>query len=189
MGYHDASEIPNYWAYAKHYVLQDHMFESANSWSLPAHLALVSGWSAKCSRPSDPMSCVTSLTAPFGAHGRRQEDGLPVDGSHIPPVPPPRELALLRRHRDATRLRRQRNVLPACRAADFRDAQHLEPAAGASTRCIRTARSATSQPVDELLHRGEDRPAAERRLDRPVAGGERAPARRRHCGSGDMSPA
>ena len=26
MGYHTASEIPNYWAYAKHFVLQDHMF-------------------------------------------------------------------------------------------------------------------------------------------------------------------
>jgi len=27
MGYHDAREIPNYWAYAKYFVLQDHMFE------------------------------------------------------------------------------------------------------------------------------------------------------------------
>jgi Phosphoesterase family len=27
MGYHDAHEIPNYWAYAKNFVLQDHMFE------------------------------------------------------------------------------------------------------------------------------------------------------------------
>ena len=26
MGYHTAREIPNYWAYAKHFVLQDHMF-------------------------------------------------------------------------------------------------------------------------------------------------------------------
>src|SRR5581483_5457561 len=38
MGYHDAREIPNYWAYARHYVLQDHMFEPNASWSLPAHL-------------------------------------------------------------------------------------------------------------------------------------------------------
>jgi phospholipase C len=68
MGYHDASEIPNYWAYAKHYVLQDRMFESVNSWSLPSHLALVSGWSARCSIPGDAMSCATSLTSPFGAH-------------------------------------------------------------------------------------------------------------------------
>ena len=27
MGYHDDREIPNYWAYASNFVLQDHMFE------------------------------------------------------------------------------------------------------------------------------------------------------------------
>src|SRR3989442_1907010 len=27
MGYHDAREIPNYWAYAREFVLQDHMYE------------------------------------------------------------------------------------------------------------------------------------------------------------------
>ena len=35
--------IPNYWAYADHFVLQDHMFEPDASWSLPAHLFMVSG--------------------------------------------------------------------------------------------------------------------------------------------------
>ncbi len=69
MGYHDWHEIPNYWAYARHFVLQDHMFESVNSWSLPAHLSLVSGWSARCSRHGDPMSCTSTLRAPFGATG------------------------------------------------------------------------------------------------------------------------
>ena len=69
MGYHDWHEIPNYWAYASHFVLQDHMFEAVNSWSLPAHLAMVSGWSARCSTPHDPMSCRTSLTDPVGAQG------------------------------------------------------------------------------------------------------------------------
>ncbi len=48
MGYHDAREIPNYWTYAKNYVLQDNMFESTASWSLPEHLYLVSAWSAVC---------------------------------------------------------------------------------------------------------------------------------------------
>ena len=43
MGYHDWHEIPNYWGYARNFVLQDHMFEGVNSWSLPAHLSLVSG--------------------------------------------------------------------------------------------------------------------------------------------------
>src|SRR4051794_13520263 len=42
MGYHDARELPNYWAYASNFVLQDHMFEPNVSWSLPAHLFLVS---------------------------------------------------------------------------------------------------------------------------------------------------
>ncbi len=64
MGYHDARDIPNYWAYAKNFVLQDHMFGSTNAWSLPAHLYLVSGWSAFCSRSGDPMSCRTARDHP-----------------------------------------------------------------------------------------------------------------------------
>jgi phospholipase C len=57
MGYHVASDIPNYWAYARDFVLDDHMFESNHSWSLPAHMYMVSGWSATCRNPADPMSC------------------------------------------------------------------------------------------------------------------------------------
>jgi len=63
MGYHDAREIPNYWRYAQTYVLQDSMFEPNASWSLPEHLFMVSGWSARCSSP-DPMSCVNELQSP-----------------------------------------------------------------------------------------------------------------------------
>ncbi|HEY5695173.1 MAG TPA: alkaline phosphatase family protein [Gaiellaceae bacterium] len=70
MGYHDWHEIPNYWDYARNFVLQDHMFEGVNSWSLPAHLSMVSGWSARCSKHGDPMSCKSALTAPFGATGQ-----------------------------------------------------------------------------------------------------------------------
>jgi len=65
MGYHTAAEIPNYWAYAKHFVLADHMFEPVKSWSLPAHLYLVSGWSARCTN-SSPMSCVNDIGGPYG---------------------------------------------------------------------------------------------------------------------------
>jgi phospholipase C len=61
MGYHDAREIPNYWAYAENFVLQDRMFAPTDSWTLPAHLYLVSAWSAKCSDPRDPMSCRTDV--------------------------------------------------------------------------------------------------------------------------------
>jgi phospholipase C len=56
MGYHDAREIPNYWTYARSYVLQDRMFEPNSSWSLPAHLFAVSEWSATCAT-GDPSSC------------------------------------------------------------------------------------------------------------------------------------
>ncbi len=64
LGYHTGHEIPHYWAYAHQFVLQDHMFESDASWSLPSHLYLVSGWSAKCSVKGDPMSCKGANQAP-----------------------------------------------------------------------------------------------------------------------------
>ncbi len=70
MGWHDAREIPNYWAYAEHFVLQDHMFESAFSWSLPSHLFMVSAWSANCTS-DDPMSCRSDLDRPGNEKGGR----------------------------------------------------------------------------------------------------------------------
>lgn len=63
MGWHDAREIPNYWAYAKQFVLQDHMFEPNASWSLPSHLFMVSAWSASCAN-DDPASCQNALQSP-----------------------------------------------------------------------------------------------------------------------------
>jgi phospholipase C len=64
MGYHDGSDIPNYWTYARDYVLQDHMFETTASWSLPEHLYQVSEWSAYCSDPNKPSSCTNELQSP-----------------------------------------------------------------------------------------------------------------------------
>jgi phospholipase C len=72
MGYHDWHEIPNYWAYAKHFVLQDHMFQPDTSWSLPQHLYLVSGWSARCSRIGRPLSCVNAVQNPGSPPGEPQ---------------------------------------------------------------------------------------------------------------------
>ena len=82
MGYHDAREIPNYWAYAENFVLDDHLFESDASWSLPSHLYMVSEWSAHCRIKGDPQSCVNNdqlggfipsqITAAGG--GGRQQD-------------------------------------------------------------------------------------------------------------------
>ena len=65
MGYHDEHEIPNYWAYAKNFVLQDHMFEPIAAWSFSSHLFLVSAWSAIATVPGDPMSCVSSFNPPL----------------------------------------------------------------------------------------------------------------------------
>jgi phospholipase C len=67
MGYHTGAEIPNYWAYAKNFALDDHMFEPVKSWSLPDHLYLVSAWSAKCKNRS-PMSCVNNIVGPYGVN-------------------------------------------------------------------------------------------------------------------------
>lgn len=80
VGYHTAAEIPNYWSYARHFVLQDHMFASVNSWSLPSHLYMVSGWSARCVKLGDPMSCVTAVgNAPL------PPDFVLPSGKHPPP--------------------------------------------------------------------------------------------------------
>ncbi len=75
MGYHDAREIPNYWAYAENYVLQDNMYESASSWSWPEHLYMVSAWAATCEdKYVNPMLCVS---APEGSPNPEPKDGAP----------------------------------------------------------------------------------------------------------------
>ncbi|HLY60086.1 MAG TPA: alkaline phosphatase family protein [Terriglobia bacterium] len=79
MGYHDGGDIPNYWKYAREFVLQDRMFEPNSSWSLPEHLFQVSEWSAKCTKHDDPFSCKNSLDRP----------GLPPDYAEHPREPWP----------------------------------------------------------------------------------------------------
>src|SRR6266516_1450662 len=63
MGYHTGADISNYWTYARDFVLADHMFEPNASWSLPAHLFLVSEWTARC-RTRDPATCRNALQDP-----------------------------------------------------------------------------------------------------------------------------
>ena len=77
MGYHDGADIPNYWTYAKDFVLQDHMFQPDASWSLPAHLYMVSEWSARCSGPGDAMSCINNDQSP----GYRRTSSATTSGS------------------------------------------------------------------------------------------------------------
>ena len=62
MGYHTQAELPDYWAYARNFVLQDRMFEPVRSWSLPTHLYMVSEWAASCAKIGDPASCKPERT-------------------------------------------------------------------------------------------------------------------------------
>jgi phospholipase C len=74
MGYKTVADIPNYWAYAKNFVLQDRMFEPARGRSLASHLYMVSGWAARCARPTDPSTCRSSLSHYDGDTGGRVPD-------------------------------------------------------------------------------------------------------------------
>jgi phospholipase C len=71
MGYHDQREIPNYWTYARRFVLQDRMFEPTSDWSFAEHLYLVSEWAAFCRHRNVPMSCVNRVHGPLDDHHPR----------------------------------------------------------------------------------------------------------------------
>ena len=58
MGYYDRQDIPYYWDYADHYVLDDNFFSSAMSSSFPNHLYIASGASGP-----------TNLTYPWVLNG------------------------------------------------------------------------------------------------------------------------
>ncbi|MBV9310082.1 MAG: hypothetical protein JOZ73_04580, partial [Solirubrobacterales bacterium] len=76
LGYHTGADIPNYWSYAHHFVLQDHMFEPNSSWSLPQHLFMVSEWSALCSKSGDPMSCRNAVQNPANPPDFKRNSGV-----------------------------------------------------------------------------------------------------------------
>jgi phospholipase C len=100
VGYHVQSDIPNYWAYATNFVLQDHMFEPNASWSLPAHLFLVSEWSAHCTQHDNPGSCSNAL----------QNPGTPPNGSPIPTSASPSRRSPIYAWTDLTYLLHKHNV-------------------------------------------------------------------------------
>lgn len=63
MGYHNRSELGNYWAYADWGVLQDKMYEPVLSYSAPTHAYMVSGWSGNCpTGNNDPMACTVGTS-------------------------------------------------------------------------------------------------------------------------------
>ena len=63
-------EIPNYWAYADEFVLQDQMFAPADSWTLPSHLFLVSALGRLLLRPATTR-CPASRTSTSSEEARR----------------------------------------------------------------------------------------------------------------------
>ena len=71
MGYHTRDEIPNYWAYADQFVLQDQMFEGERSWSLSAHLDLASEWVASCTDPTNASTCTSAVKLPRPVAGTK----------------------------------------------------------------------------------------------------------------------
>ena len=105
MGYHDAREIPNYWTYAKDFVLQDHMFEPVDSWSLPSHLYLVSGWAALC-KNKRPSSCHSYIGGQSGPPAGSRPPSHSAAPSHSPVPshsPAPSRRHHKRRHHHAGR--------------------------------------------------------------------------------------
>jgi phospholipase C len=95
-GYHTGSDIPNYWRYAKDFVLQDRMFEPNASWSLPEHLFQVSEWSAVCP-DHNPAHCANANQTP----------GLPPDFQNPQHQPRPDPIYAWT---DLTYLMRRQNV-------------------------------------------------------------------------------
>jgi phospholipase C len=84
MGFHTARELPNYWAYARRYTLQDHLFAPSDSWTLPSHLFLVSAWSASCPDLNDVMSCRSDLEHPGANAADNGKMWIPADGAPRP---------------------------------------------------------------------------------------------------------
>jgi phospholipase C len=64
MGYHTATEIPNYWSYAQHFKLADAMFPGIRAWSGSVHLQMTSEWSASCTNQTQASTCTSSLITP-----------------------------------------------------------------------------------------------------------------------------
>jgi phospholipase C len=111
MGYHNGADLPNYGAYARDFVLQDHMFEPNASWSLPAHLFLISEWSAHC-KTHNPKSCRNALQTPASP---------PATAGGKAPIYAWTDLTyLLHAHHVSWRYYVQRGIQPDCANGDMR---------------------------------------------------------------------
>ncbi len=184
MGYHTAHEIPNYWSYARHFVLDDHMFEPNASWSLPAHLYMVSEWSARCSHEQRRRAARRNIEAPqfppdFNnphAHPAR----LRVDRSHLAAAPQHvswRYYVMTGTEPDCENAS-QTTCSPVAQNAKTPGIWNPLPYFETSSR---TVSSATSSLADQLLPRRRPRDAPGGVVDhaeRPVS--EHPPASREH---------
>jgi phospholipase C len=86
MGYHTKAEVPIYWKYASTFTLHDHMFAPTDSWTLPAHLFLVSGWSADCPDAMDASTCTSEQKFPGGSYADHGNFWTPPMGAPRPYV-------------------------------------------------------------------------------------------------------
>ena len=168
VGYHNGSDIPNYWTYAHNFVLQDHMFESARSWSLPSHLYLVSLWSAHCTRHNDPCQLSQRARESRQPPGGTSPAPLRMDRPHLPAPQAPRQLALLHLQRDRTRLRVRHHASVRPGDPGSQRLLDLESAAVRSTPSATTTRSRDIQSLNGFFA------AADRDGCRPSRGSCRA---------------
>ena len=151
MGYHTGEDIPNYWTYARDFVLQDHMFESVASWSLPSHLYLVSGGRRTAPGTAIRSSCTNALQIP-----RNPPDFAAGTAPRTGPIYAWTDLTyLLHKHHVSWRYYVFKGTEPDCESnatqivrarsqADRQDARDLESAAVLRHRPSRTTSSGTS---------------------------------------------
>ena len=59
------------------HTFQDHLYAPSDSWTLPSHLSLVSGWSARCTNHRKASSCSSNITSVEKAK-------FMLDGNNIP---------------------------------------------------------------------------------------------------------
>ena len=184
MGYHDAREIPNYWTYAEKYVLQDHMFEPNESWSLPAHLYMVSEWSAFCTNPLRPSSCRGDVqnpnpdSTPTATRSTPNNGQLAVrlDGHHLAAAPQNVSWAYYVFQGTEPDCENDASMTCAPVQQGAADARDLESAAVVHRRHARTASSATSRRSRTSSRRPRTAPCRRSRGSTPTA---RSPSTRR----------
>ena len=120
MGYHTRTRHPELLDVREDFVLQDHMFEPDSSWSLPAHLFMVSEWSATAPATTTRTRAPTCSRRPARNHPpatRCIRAAITARSTRGPTSPTcctrTSVVGLLRLARRRTRLRERRDQLPA----------------------------------------------------------------------------